>query len=187
MHGLGKVVVESNEPIFHARWEKVVFAINFAVPANSDEFRHSIEKMNGVHYLSSRYYEHWLYGLENILLEKGMINKADLDKRTQMFKKGSFGETPRIENPNITEYFLKLIKEGGPSDRDVRRNPKFKLGDHVPDKKHESDRPHKTSKIRKRKIGDRFEGSWSFCFPRFECRLGWAKIPSTFTQFALKE
>jgi nitrile hydratase beta subunit len=131
MHGLGKVVVESNEPIFHARWEKVVFAINFAVPANSDEFRHSIEKMNGVHYLSSRYYEHWLCGLENILLEKGMINKAELDKRTQMFKEGSFGETSRIENPNITEYFLKLIKEGGPSDRDVKRNPKFKLGDHV--------------------------------------------------------
>jgi len=130
MQGLGKIVVERNEPVFHADWEKIVFAISFAVPTNFDEFRHSIEKMNGVHYLSSRYYEHWLYGLENILLEKAIVDKAELDRRAKMFKETSL-EVPRVENPKITEQFLKTVKEGFPSNRDVKRNPRFKVGENV--------------------------------------------------------
>jgi len=130
MQGLGKIVIERNEPVFHADWEKIVFAISFAVPKNLDQFRHSMERMNAVHYLSSRYYEHWLYGLENILLEEGIVDKAELDGRAKMFKEGSL-KVLRVENPKVTEDFLKYIKDGFPSNRDVKRNPRFKVGDNV--------------------------------------------------------
>ncbi len=68
---------------------------DFTVP---DEFRHSIERMNTVHYLSSRYYEHWLCGMELLLVEKGIVSKQELDERTSKFKQG-VGTIPRREYP----------------------------------------------------------------------------------------
>ena len=44
MHGMGPVQPEKNEPVFHARWEARVFALNRAVGAwgkwNIDASRH---------------------------------------------------------------------------------------------------------------------------------------------------
>jgi len=132
MHGLGRVIIERNEPVFHADWEKLVFAISFATQCTGEEFRYSIEKMNGVHYLASRYYEHWLYGLENILIEKGIVSREELDTRTARFKaEGLLSELPSIENPKLAESFVKAIKEGYPSRREVSRRAKFKVGDAV--------------------------------------------------------
>ena len=131
MHGMGKIIVEQNEPVFHSEWEKVVFAISFATPCTGDEFRYGIEKMNAVEYLSSRYYEHWLHGLENILIEKGIVDRHELDSRTKRSSDGSFGELQRVENPKLVENFLRSIKEGFPSNREVERSPKFSVGDLV--------------------------------------------------------
>ena len=61
---IGPVEPEENEPVFHADWEKRVYAINRALRTrglvNIDEFRHGVERMNPAHYLTSSYYEHWL-------------------------------------------------------------------------------------------------------------------------------
>ena len=57
----GPVKPEKNEPIFHAEWEKRVFAICMACMGQLDTldaFRHAIERMDPAHYLSSTYYEH---------------------------------------------------------------------------------------------------------------------------------
>ncbi|HEY8342327.1 MAG TPA: hypothetical protein VIK75_04850 [Calditerricola sp.] len=57
MHGFGPVMVEPEEPVFHAEWEKRAFGLLFATMArgmfNLDQFRHAIERMDPVHYLSS--------------------------------------------------------------------------------------------------------------------------------------
>jgi hypothetical protein len=64
MHGLGRVDVEANEPVFHNPWEKTIFGTMVATMGqgmyNLDEFRHGIEVMNPANYLTSSYYEHWL-------------------------------------------------------------------------------------------------------------------------------
>ena len=73
MHGFGPVVVEANEPVFHARWEARVRAlISLALRrgiANVDEFRHAIERMDPVEYLSAGYYGRWLRALETLVRE----------------------------------------------------------------------------------------------------------------------
>ena len=81
MHGLGPLAVETNEPVFHAEWEKRVlgmFAPTFVLGFyNIDEFRHAIERMGAAAYLNSSYYEHWLHAMEMLALEKGVLTPEE--------------------------------------------------------------------------------------------------------------
>lgn len=90
MHGFGPVEPEQDEPVFHARWEATVVAINFAARAadlfNLDEFRHGIERMAPAHYLNSTYYEHWLDGITRLLIEKGHVDAGELEARSSFFE-----------------------------------------------------------------------------------------------------
>ena len=78
MHGFGPVEPERNEPVFHHDWERRTFALALSVMgarlANVDEFRRTIERMPPAHYLDSSYYEHWLYAIESLLKEKGVLD-----------------------------------------------------------------------------------------------------------------
>lgn len=81
MHGLGPVIRELDEPVFHADWEKRVFAINLALARrvrNIDAFRHAIERMPPAGYLSVSYYEKWLYAMETLLVESGLASRQEL-------------------------------------------------------------------------------------------------------------
>jgi nitrile hydratase len=86
MQGFGPVVVEPDEPAFHARWEGRVFAsAGGALGAggfNTPMFRHSIERMQPAHYLSSGYYEHWLTGVTTLLVERGLLTLDELTAAT---------------------------------------------------------------------------------------------------------
>jgi hypothetical protein len=83
MHGLGPVNPETDEPIFHAEWERRMFAIMLATfPSgifNVDEFRHAIERMAPADYLTTSYYEHWLHALETVMLEKNQFSRGELE------------------------------------------------------------------------------------------------------------
>ncbi len=85
MHGFGPVVREENEPVFHADWERRTFGVvNLAMGAaqiHVDEIRHAIEKMPPAEYLESPYYEHWIYGLEALLHERGLITRDEVARR----------------------------------------------------------------------------------------------------------
>ncbi|MGH2898770.1 MAG: nitrile hydratase subunit beta [Solirubrobacteraceae bacterium] len=75
MHGFGPVVVEANEPVFHAAWEERVFgmvmlALGTGI-ANIDRFRHAVERLDPVEYLSAGYYGRWLGALETSVREWG--------------------------------------------------------------------------------------------------------------------
>ena len=54
------------KPAFPHRWQAaaraLMMVVGRAVEANGGEFRHSIERMEPGHYLTSDYYEHWLTG-----------------------------------------------------------------------------------------------------------------------------
>jgi nitrile hydratase subunit beta len=83
MDGLGPVEVEANEPVFHAQWERVVLrsVLGGHLGGNLHAFRHSIERMDPAHYLTSPYYEHWLTGLATLMVERGVITAGELEAR----------------------------------------------------------------------------------------------------------
>lgn len=82
MHGFGPVIRELDEPVFHADWERRVFAVSLALMGrrlhNIDEFRRAIERMPPARYLAASYYERWLHALETLLVEKGAATREEL-------------------------------------------------------------------------------------------------------------
>ena len=85
MHGLGPVIREANEPVFHEEWERHAFAVLILTMAGGqytvDELRHSIERMDPAKYLSTPYYEHWLHSAEDLLDRKGVVTRGELVRR----------------------------------------------------------------------------------------------------------
>jgi nitrile hydratase beta subunit len=82
MHGFGPVMPEPDEPMFHADWERRAFAMTLAMGAwrrwNLDMSRSAREQMPPAAYLSTTYYEHWLFGLERLLVEHGFVTADEL-------------------------------------------------------------------------------------------------------------
>jgi nitrile hydratase subunit beta len=85
MHGFGPVQIEPDEPVFHHDWERRAFALTLAAGYlgrwNIDQSRHAREQMDPAAYLATTYYEHWLFGLERLLDETGMVTRAELEAR----------------------------------------------------------------------------------------------------------
>lgn len=85
MQGFGPVVVEENEPLFHADWEARVLGILRTLGPhriyNTDEMRREIERMEPAHYLRASYYERWLCSMEANLVAKGVLTPAEIAAR----------------------------------------------------------------------------------------------------------
>jgi nitrile hydratase beta subunit len=85
MQGLGPVAHSPAEPVFHHRWQAVarvlMEVVAGAAEASGGEFRHSIERMEPGHYLTSDYYEHWLTAAATLAVEHGLVTHADLEAR----------------------------------------------------------------------------------------------------------
>lgn len=83
MHGMGPVEIEKDEPVFHSRWEARTFALTLACGFrgkwNLDMVRYAREQMPPADYLATTYYEHWLYGLEKLLVEQGLVTAKELE------------------------------------------------------------------------------------------------------------
>ena len=82
MHGFGPIEREAREPVFHADWERRVFAIAtalpFAVPYNDDNLRPAIESIPPARYLGSTYYELWLEAVVKLLRERRVLGAEEL-------------------------------------------------------------------------------------------------------------
>jgi nitrile hydratase beta subunit len=82
MDGFGKVEPEPNEPVFHEPWEGRVMAMNRAMGAmgiwNIDIGRFSREVLPPHVYLASSYYRKWFLGLEQMLLERGLVDADEV-------------------------------------------------------------------------------------------------------------
>ena len=82
MHGFGPVVAEPDEPVFHAAWERRAFGLTLAMGAwrrwNLDMSRSAREQMPPAEYLATSYYEHWLFGLERLLVEHGFATRDEI-------------------------------------------------------------------------------------------------------------
>jgi len=135
MQDFGHVVREQDEPVFHAPWERVIYAISramgYAGISNIDEGRHAIERMDPADYLASSYYERWLDARSRLLLEKGVITEKELDER-QAF----FAEHPQAPATAV----LKAVTPPAPAEtavtgaaylREPTGSPRFGPGDRV--------------------------------------------------------
>lgn len=110
MHGFGKIEVETDEPVFHARWEARVFGMVQSLGGNNiDAGRHSIERLDPVTYLKNGYYGRWLAALERGLVGAAVLTAAEIDARTKHAKPGApTGSKPTPWQPATTDYVRKV-------------------------------------------------------------------------------
>jgi nitrile hydratase subunit beta len=88
MDGLGPIVRETNEPVFHSDWERQVAGLFFLTILkdfyNDDEFRQAREKLQPVKYLEYPYYQHWLLAIQQLLIEKQFLTDDEIKKRMSL-------------------------------------------------------------------------------------------------------
>jgi nitrile hydratase beta subunit len=83
MHGLGPVVPEADEPVFHEPWEARVYAMTAAGFGwrrwTVDKWRHQHEKIPGADYLRMSYYEKWATSLAELMVGAGLVTRAEVE------------------------------------------------------------------------------------------------------------
>ena len=131
--GFGPVVREQNEPIFHGDWEVKVFtivraAVEAGARSNIDQFRHAIERIDPVAYLTHTYYGRWLGGIENLLVENGVLTRAEIDARYE--KIGGSADDLVASRPAAKPDRVKAV-EDHTAIRQLDRPAKYNVGDLV--------------------------------------------------------
>lgn len=129
MQCFGPVNPETDEPVFHANWEKRALAMTVAMGGtgmwNLDRSRHARETLPPNQYLSLSYYQIWLAGLEKLMLERGMVEPEELETGK--------ASVPAIEVERIISgaEMPEVLRRGGPVEREAAAPSRFKAGDHV--------------------------------------------------------
>lgn len=136
LQGFGPIRRERNEPVFHEPWERTVFGMLVSGMArglyNLDEARHAIERMDPARYLATSYYEHWLAGIERLLVEKGIARPEEIEARVvEVAAVGGKSEVPRREDPAFAQALIAGAGMGAPSTRESSREPRFQPGHRV--------------------------------------------------------
>ena len=124
--GYGPVKHEANEPVFHAAWERQLFALSLANAGDwsLDEDRAACEAMPPLKYLTTSYYEHWLHGMETLLQSHGFATAAEIAT-------GRASTAPKNVTPMLAaEIGPALIARNGYR-RDVKHAARFVAGDKV--------------------------------------------------------
>lgn len=133
-YGFGAIVPEDNEPVFHERWEAKVFAMMRAAGGagayrNADQFRHAIERIDPVAYLTHGYYGRWLGGLETLLVEAGLVDEEELERR--VLATGGAADALVAARPGKSPDRVDYDNDDGSSYRKLRSAPGFRVGDRV--------------------------------------------------------
>ncbi len=125
-HGFGPVDT-SQQVNFAHDWEERVFRLTLACGMlgqwNIDESRFAREDTDPAHYLNSSYYEHWLDGLERLLLEKGLVTERELQQRKACDKTQL--------NAVDADQVPAILAAGGPTQLATDKTPRFESGQRV--------------------------------------------------------
>ena len=128
MHGMGPIHYEKNEPVFHARWESRVYALNRALAEwrkwNLDAWRHDIELLAPADYLRMSYYEKWFAAMEKRVVKYGLVTRDELES-------GRPAPGSAKVNPAYTVTMAAVIGRGIPSSNDPSVAPLFQVGQRV--------------------------------------------------------
>ncbi len=127
--GFGPVLLEDNEPLFHAPWESRAMAITVAMGAsgqwNIDLSRSARESLPPALYLSSSYYEIWIRALEQLMLSRGMVTAAELSAGQQI------SPPVKVNRVLTRETVDAALKAGSPTERHIDQPALFKVGQKV--------------------------------------------------------
>ncbi len=130
MHGMGPIAPERDEPVFHEPWEARVFAMTRAMGAfgkwNIDASRYQREQIPAADYLRMSYYEKWLWGLKELMVQKGLVSREELASG-----RASSGSQPRGSPALTADKVPLLAARGSPASRESAATPRFKVGQHV--------------------------------------------------------
>ena len=129
MDNIGPVKIEKNEPVFHDDWERTVFGLTLATMGAgifvTDEVRYVTETIPPQDYLTFKYYEKWLYSLEQLMLEKKVVTREELET----------GEVATQPLADVEAASVERMQYGMnnriPVFVDVDLPPKFKVGDAI--------------------------------------------------------
>jgi nitrile hydratase subunit beta len=129
MMGFGPVGAETDEPVFHARWEGRVFGLELSFGAVDstpiDVNRHRHENTPPPKYLNSSYYQVWLGSLERRVVESGWVTAAELKTgRCAGPPKQARGLFRAADVPSV-------IARRTPYTRPPTAEPRFAQGDRV--------------------------------------------------------
>jgi nitrile hydratase len=131
--GFGAVERETDEPAFHARWEARVFAMVGAaaggVIRNTDQFRHAVERIDPVAYLTHGYYGRWLGGIETLLREAGVVDETAI--RARVAELGGDPQAPAAARPADQPDRVAYAPAAAGTRRDIDVPPRFAPGDRV--------------------------------------------------------
>lgn len=129
MQCFGPVRPERDEPLFHHGWERRALGIVVAMGAtgrwNLDMSRAARESLPPATYLSSSYYEIWIRAMEQLLVDCGLVDAAELAQ-------GRAHGAPaagvrRLEGASAAA----ALARGSPTLRSVAAAPRFAKGDRV--------------------------------------------------------
>jgi nitrile hydratase subunit beta len=128
-HGFGPVVPEPDEPVFHADWERRVFAMALAMGFtgawNLDGSRATRESLPPAEYLAASYYEIWLKALEKQVAAAGLASPAEMAAGTVSAPAKPIARV--LARAGLEERF----RAGFPSSRAADAPARFAVGDTV--------------------------------------------------------
>ena len=133
MHGF-EAVDHSQKENFRHEWEEKVFALTLACGMlgkwNLDQSRFARERADPAEYLAGSYYEHWLHGLEILLLESGLVTEDELSQ-------GATGTQGREDIVAASPQRVdEILSSGGPTLMNDIAPARFSVGDMVVVKVH---------------------------------------------------
>jgi nitrile hydratase subunit beta len=128
--GWGTVMIDPDEQVFDTPWEGRAFAMG-AMSAglsgtNLDAFRHSLERLHPLDYLSDGYYGRWLACAELLLVDHGVLPAGAVDARARNML-GTNVPEPTETSGEKPQY----ERNGGGSLRQIDDPPVFTVGDRV--------------------------------------------------------
>jgi len=127
--GFGPVSPETDEPYFHAEWEKRALGITLSCGAfgawSIDESRHARECIPPANYLSASYYEIWIRALEVLLERHGFASKSEIAEGHARM------QAAKPKRILTADKVAAVLAKGGPCDRPVESAPLFSVGQRV--------------------------------------------------------
>lgn len=130
MQDMGPIQHEKNEPVFHARWEGRIYAMNRALGPwrkwNIDSSRWVKELIPAADYFRMSYYERWYAGLVKLLVDSKLVTQAEIESGKPA--RGSQKTTPPLSPDQLVATFTKAAFEG--RDR-AGAPPRFQAGQRV--------------------------------------------------------
>jgi nitrile hydratase beta subunit len=127
--GDGAVVPEPESEVFHADWHRRALALTLAAGNlgkwNIDVSRHARECLSPKDYTAFSYYEKWMAGLANLLVDTGVLSREELAGTTD-------AQISDLAEKKLTaDQVARVLARGGPADRESSISPAYEIGDAV--------------------------------------------------------